>query len=77
MVSVDSESFLAIVAVAALAALVSGLLSSRLVVPVVVLEILAGILIGPSMLDFAEPDPFIESRCSSPVPRWPPPRSGR
>ena len=60
MVSVDSESFLAIVAVAAVAALVSGLLSSRLVVPVVVLEILAGILIGPSMLDFAEPDPFIE-----------------
>ena len=60
MVSVDSESFLVIVAVAALAALVSGLLSSRLVVPVVVLEILAGILIGPSMLDFAEPDPFIE-----------------
>ena len=59
MVSVDSESFLAIVAVAALAALVSGLLSSRLVVPVVVLEILAGILIGPSMLDLAEPDPFI------------------
>ena len=60
MVNVDSESFLVIVAVAALAALASGMLSSRLVVPVVVLEIVAGIVVGPEVLDLAEPDEFIE-----------------
>jgi Kef-type K+ transport system membrane component KefB len=60
MVSVDSDAFLAIVAVAALASLSAALLARRLVVPVVVLEILLGIVIGPEVLGIAEPDQFIE-----------------
>ena len=60
MVSVDSGAFLAIVAVAALASLSAALLARRLVVPVVVLEILLGIVIGPEVLGIAEPDQFID-----------------
>jgi Kef-type K+ transport system membrane component KefB len=60
MVDVDSESFLTIVVVAALAALAAGLLARWLVVPVVVLEILLGIVVGPELLDLAQPDDFIE-----------------
>jgi Kef-type K+ transport system membrane component KefB len=60
MVSVDSDAFLAIVAVAALASLSAALLARRLVVPVVVLEILLGIVIGPEVLGIAEPDEFID-----------------
>ena len=59
MVSVDSESFLAIVVVAALAALVAGLLAGRLPLPVVVVEIVLGIVVGPDLLDLAQPDAFI------------------
>ena len=60
MVSVDSESFLVIVAVAALAALLAGTLGSRVAVPVVVIEIVAGIVVGPAVLDLADADRFIE-----------------
>jgi Kef-type K+ transport system membrane component KefB len=60
MVSVDSESFLVIVTVAALAAVAAGVAGSRLAVPVVVIEIVAGILVGPDLLDLARPDDFIE-----------------
>jgi Kef-type K+ transport system membrane component KefB len=60
MVSVDSEAFLAIVAVAALASLSAALLARWLVIPVVVLEILFGIVIGPELLGLAEPDEFID-----------------
>ena len=61
MVNVDSESFLAIATVAALAALVAGLLAgSRLPLPVVVLEIVLGILIGPELLGLAKADAFID-----------------
>jgi Kef-type K+ transport system membrane component KefB len=60
MVNVDSESFLAIVVVAALAALAAGLLVRWLVIPVVVLEIGLGIVIGPEALDIAQPDAFID-----------------
>ena len=59
MVSVDSESFLVVVTVAALAALLAGLLAGRLPLPVVVVEIVLGILVGPDLLDLAEPDAFI------------------
>ena len=55
MVSVDSESFLVVVTVAALAALLAGLLP----LPVVVVEIVLGIVIGPDLLDLAQPDAFI------------------
>jgi Kef-type K+ transport system membrane component KefB len=60
MIPVDSESFLAIVTAAALAALIGGLASRRLLVPVVVIEILLGILIGPELLGLAEPDAFTD-----------------
>jgi Kef-type K+ transport system membrane component KefB len=60
MVSVDSEAFLAIVVVAALASLSAGLLARWFVIPVVVLEILLGIVIGPELLDIAQPDEFID-----------------
>jgi Kef-type K+ transport system membrane component KefB len=57
---VDSGSFLAIVAVAALAAVLAGLIARRLVVPVVVLELVLGIVIGPEALGIAQGDPFID-----------------
>jgi Kef-type K+ transport system membrane component KefB len=61
MVNVDSESFLAIATVAALAALLAGLLAGgRLPLPVVVLEIVLGIVIGPELLGLAKPDGFID-----------------
>ena len=61
MVNVDSESFLAIAVVAALAALLAGLMAgSRLPLPVVVIEIVLGIVIGPELLGLAKPDDFVE-----------------
>jgi Kef-type K+ transport system membrane component KefB len=60
MVSVDSDAFLAIVVVAALASLSAALLARWLVIPVVVIEILLGIAIGPEVLGLAEEDEFIE-----------------
>lgn len=60
MVNVDTTSFLVIVMVAALAAVLSGLAPRRLAVPVVVLEILLGILVGPELLDIAQPDQFTQ-----------------
>jgi Kef-type K+ transport system membrane component KefB len=60
MVDVDSGSFLTIVVVAALAALAAGMLARWIVIPVVVLEILLGIVVGPQLLDLAQPDDFIE-----------------
>ena len=59
MVSVDSESFLVVVTMAALAALLAGLLAGRLPLPVVVVEIVLGIVVGPDLLDLAQPDAFI------------------
>ena len=60
MVSVDSDSFLAVVAVAALAAFAAGMVAGRLPVPVVVLEIVLGIVIGPELLGLADPDAFLD-----------------
>jgi Kef-type K+ transport system membrane component KefB len=60
MVNVDAGSFLTIVVVAALAALSAGLLARWLVVPVVVLELLLGIVVGPEVLDLAQPDQFVD-----------------
>ena len=53
---VDAVSFLVIVGVAALAAI----LDLRIMLPVVVIEILLGILVGPQLLDLAEVDAFSE-----------------
>jgi Kef-type K+ transport system membrane component KefB len=60
MVNVDAGSFLVIVTVAALAALLAGWVQPRLAIPVVVIEIVSGIIVGPELLDLAEPDNFIE-----------------
>ena len=60
MITVDSESFLAVVAAAAMAALVGALAAPRLLLPVVVLEIVLGIVIGPDVLGLAEPDAFLD-----------------
>ncbi len=60
MVNVDAGSFLVIVSVAALAALLAGWVQPRLAIPVVVIEIVSGIIVGPEVLDLAEPDNFIE-----------------
>jgi len=59
MVNVDTESFLTIVVVAALSAYLAGVLARRLVVPVVVLELVFGIVVGPEVLGLADPDDFI------------------
>jgi Kef-type K+ transport system membrane component KefB len=60
MVTVDAESFLVIVTVAALAALLAAVVGSRIALPVVVIEIVAGIVVGPELLDLAQPDDFID-----------------
>jgi Kef-type K+ transport system membrane component KefB len=60
MVNVDAGSFLTIVVVAAVAALSAGLLARRLVVPVVVLELVLGIVVGPEALNLAQPDAFVD-----------------
>jgi Kef-type K+ transport system membrane component KefB len=60
MIGIDSESFLAVVVAAALAAFVAGIVSTRLPLPVVVVEIVFGICIGPELLGFADPDQFLE-----------------
>lgn len=57
---VDTGSFFAIVMVAALAAIVVAVVPKRFAPPVVVLELVLGILIGPEVLDFAKPGDFIE-----------------
>jgi Kef-type K+ transport system membrane component KefB len=59
MIEVDSGSFLTVVVVAALAAFVAGLMSTRLPLPVVVLEIVFGIVVGPDLLGLAESDEFL------------------
>jgi Kef-type K+ transport system membrane component KefB len=59
MVTVDATSFLVIVTVAALAALLAGMIQPYLALPVVVIEIVAGIIVGPELLNLADPDDFI------------------
>ena len=43
-----------------MAAALSGLIAPRLALPVVVIELVLGIAVGPQVLGLAEPDPFIE-----------------
>jgi Kef-type K+ transport system membrane component KefB len=59
MIDVDSGSFLAVVVAGALAAFLAGIVSTRMPLPVVVLEVLLGILIGPDVLGLADPDAFL------------------
>ena len=58
---VDTGSFLAIVATAALAATVSGVAGGRNVfIPVVVVELVLGVVIGPEVLDLAQVSDFTD-----------------
>ena len=60
MTGIDTGSFFAIFAAAALASLVIAALGRRAALPVVVVELLLGILIGPQGLELAKPGPFID-----------------
>jgi Kef-type K+ transport system membrane component KefB len=60
LIQVDTESFFAIVVIAALAAITVAVVPRRLAPPVVVVELLLGILIGPEVLDVAKTDSFID-----------------
>jgi Kef-type K+ transport system membrane component KefB len=59
MIDIDSVSFLFVVLAGAVAAFVAGLVSTRMPLPVVVLEVLLGILIGPDVLGLADSDAFL------------------
>ncbi|MBK5218240.1 MAG: cation:proton antiporter [Thermoleophilia bacterium] len=58
-IEVDAGSFFAIVVVAAVSAIIVAAVPKRFAPPVVVLELILGILIGPEILDFAKTDDFI------------------
>ncbi|HET8954789.1 MAG TPA: cation:proton antiporter [Solirubrobacterales bacterium] len=57
---VDSGSFFAIVAVSAIAAVTVATVPKRFAPPVVVVELIMGILIGPEILGLAHSDDFVE-----------------
>jgi Kef-type K+ transport system membrane component KefB len=60
VIGVDEQSFLIIGLAAALAATIVAVAGSRFLVPVVVVEILLGILVGPDVLGVVESDEFIQ-----------------
>ena len=60
MIDVDTGSFFAIVLVAAIAATTVAVVPRGMAPPVVVLELVLGILIGPEVLDFAHSSDFID-----------------
>jgi Kef-type K+ transport system membrane component KefB len=60
VIAVDTDSFFAIVVVAAVAAITVAAVPKKLAPPVVVLELMLGIVIGPEILDFAHNDEFVE-----------------
>jgi Kef-type K+ transport system membrane component KefB len=60
LIDVDTASFFAIVVVAAIAALTVAVVPKRYAPPVVVLELLLGIVIGQHVLGLARSDSFIE-----------------
>jgi Kef-type K+ transport system membrane component KefB len=57
---VDTTSFFVIVTFAALAGLIVTVLSPRIAIPVVVVELVLGIVIGPQVLDIARVDQFTD-----------------
>jgi Kef-type K+ transport system membrane component KefB len=59
-IQVDTGSFFAVVMVAAIAAITVALLPKRMAPPVVVLELVLGIVIGPHVLGLAHTDDFVE-----------------
>jgi Kef-type K+ transport system membrane component KefB len=60
MTGIDATSFLVIVITAGLASLLVTALEPRIAIPVVVVEMLLGILIGPELLDLAQVDSTTE-----------------
>jgi Kef-type K+ transport system membrane component KefB len=60
VIEVDTESFFVIVAIAALAAVTVAALPRHLAPPVVVVELIMGILVGPEVLGLAHTDEFID-----------------
>ena len=59
VIDVDTSSFFVIVLVAAIAAITVAVVPRRLAPPVVVLELLLGIVVGPQVLGLAHSDEFI------------------
>jgi Kef-type K+ transport system membrane component KefB len=60
VIQVDTESFFVIVVIAALAAVTVATVPRRFAPPVVVVELLLGIVVGPEVLDLAKTDHFID-----------------
>jgi Kef-type K+ transport system membrane component KefB len=60
VIQVDTDSFFVIVTIAALAAITVAAVPKRFAPPVVVVELLMGIVVGPQVLDLAKTDEFIE-----------------
>jgi Kef-type K+ transport system membrane component KefB len=60
VIDVDTGSFFAIVLVAAIAAITVAIVPKGMAPPVVVLELVLGIVIGPQVLDFAHSSEFID-----------------
>jgi Kef-type K+ transport system membrane component KefB len=60
VIHVDTDSFFVIVTIAALAAITVAAVPKRYAPPVVVVELLMGIVVGPQVLDLAKTDDFIE-----------------
>jgi len=59
VITVDTDSFFAIVVVAAIAAITVATVPKRFAPPVVVLELMLGIVIGPEILGLAHSDDFV------------------
>jgi Kef-type K+ transport system membrane component KefB len=60
LIHIDTDSFFVIVVVAAVAAITVAVIPKPFVPPVVVVELLLGILVGPEVLDLAKTDEFID-----------------
>ncbi len=60
MIHVDTDSFFVIVLIAAMAAITVAVLPSRFAPPVVVVELMLGIVVGPEVLDLAHTSDFIQ-----------------
>jgi len=60
VIQVDTDSFFVIVTIAAIAAITVAAVPKRFAPPVVVVELLMGIVVGPEVLDLASTDEFID-----------------
>jgi Kef-type K+ transport system membrane component KefB len=60
VIQVDTDSFFVIVSIAALAAITVAAVPKRFAPPVVVVELMMGIVVGPEVLDLATTDEFID-----------------